>query len=133
MSIRPPSRSTPLAFPNDRVTRPARTMAWFAAQTASRNAADPWPFIAPSQTAGEVVIGLVPTDLVPECRQVERLVDEQELDPGHLGKIDQRLGVEGAGHDRVVGSPGCQPCLDGSGQVGPRPPERPRDGEPGQT
>src|SRR6476659_9048695 len=114
MSIRRPSRSTPLALPNDRVTRPARTMAWFAVQTASRSATDPCPVIAPSQAAGEVVVGLVPADLVPECGQVDRLVDEQKLDPGHLGKVDQRLGVEGAGHHGVVGSAGGQPRLDGS-------------------
>src|SRR4051794_26498795 len=115
MSIRRPSRSTPLALPNDKVTSPASTMAWFAVQTASRRAAEPWSLITPSQAAGEVVICLVPADLVSECRQVDRLVDEQKLDPGHLGEVDQWLGVEGTGHHRVVGSPGGQPRLDGRG------------------
>ena len=50
-----------------------------------------------AQAAGQMVVGLVPADLVLERRHADVLVDQQQLDAGHLGKVDQWLGVDRAG------------------------------------
>ena len=70
--------------------------------------------IAPSQTSGEVVVRLVPTDLVQECGQVDRLVDQQQLDaaPSRQSRSAAR-DRSALRHHRVVGSSGGQPCFDG--------------------
>src|SRR4051794_17516191 len=123
MTITPRSRSTPLALPNDSVTRPAATIAWFALQTARRRASDASAPMGRLQTPREMVVSLVPAELTLDRRQGRSLVDQHELDAEHLCEVLERFGAERFRQHRVMGAAGPEPGLDGRPVIRPRPPD----------
>ena len=93
MAIIPARGRSPLALPNDSVTGPLDE----PVRPPERPRARRRPFAliaAPSEATGQVVVGLVPADLLAEAAERGRLVDQQELDAGHLGEVGERLGPE---------------------------------------
>src|SRR5438105_1390608 len=101
----PASRSTALALPNVSTTSPARWMARLASRADSRSAA------STSEAPGEVVVDLVPAQLAPEVGDGRALVDDEQLDPRHLGQVAQRLQRQARAEDRVVRPARHEPCL----------------------
>src|ERR1035437_4703518 len=138
ITMTPEARSTPLAFPNERVTSPARTSAWLACQTDSRRSVSDDEDTdvtsygrAPSssQPAGKVVVGLVPAQFLGEARYGRAGIDEQELAAGHLGEVRDQACTNGPAQNRVVRAAGHQPALGRGGEVRARLPDRSADGQ----
>jgi hypothetical protein len=75
------------------------------------------------------VVGGAPPQLAAEGSHGRVIVDDHQLDAGHLGEVLEGLDVEGLGQDGVVRRTRHQPRLRGDGPRRPGTPDRAGDGQ----
>src|ERR1700677_1310707 len=115
----PRRRSIALAFPKLRCTSPCAGRARLASK-ASRLSSVSMSGSAQGQSGAgprrEVIIALVPPELLLELGQARVIVDQDELDAGDLGKVPEMLGRHRIAERRVVrpsrADPGAAPGLE---------------------
>ena len=82
-----------------------------------------------SDAPGEEVVEVVPANAVAESLELRRLVDHQELDPGHRRKIPKVLGRDREPETRVMGAAGMDPGSGSGPEVRSWSPDCPGDGQ----
>src|ERR1035437_35473 len=80
--------------------------------------APPNPLRRRLQAPGELVVCLVPAQLLLDVRHRRGVVDHDQLDGGHLGEILEMLTTEGCTEAGGVGGAGRQARLRGAPQAG---------------
>src|SRR4029079_6350149 len=98
-------RSAALALPKVRVTRPASTIALFASSTRSRSSECAITG-RPSETAGQMVVRLVPAEIPLEVVRPRALVDHEQLEAGDPGEVGHHLDAVLRRQPRVVRAAG---------------------------